>query len=299
VRTGQIGYCGSSLGLYQSKFQQMPIRLGRKAKERARKLCSIWSRNLEELTRVLGYNLEANIFLYRISSEIFPLSDHPRHQEAWNEFLENADFSQCAGKVRQYLKEGGRITMHPKQFISLGNSKGVVRKKSIISLERKAEVMDLLGLPVSHFAPINIHLSNGRDGAKALNRFWSSLDKLSDRVRLRLVFENEDKDFWTWQNIAKCFPDFPITLDSHHRLINNEGEDLECAVEETQCSWGKNLPIRHISDGEKGPHDRGHHSWVQGIPKEFLYRGRPNADIEVEAKMKDLAVLYLKAKYQI
>jgi UV DNA damage endonuclease len=166
-------------------------------------------------------------------------------------------------------------------------------------LEHQSEVMSRLGLPPGHIAPVNIHLASGREGERALKRINSSLAALSDSARSRLVFENEDKDFWTWQNISRHFPDFPITLDSHHHLINNEGESLAEAATATAESWGDAMPVRHISDGAKSETDRDHHDWVREIPGEFLLKNRPSTDIEVEAKMKDLSVLYLKAKYKI
>jgi UV DNA damage endonuclease len=286
------------LGVHRSKFKTAAVSsLPVKRKECAKMLAALWRHNLAELVKVLDYNIETGILLYRVSSEIFPLASHPRHRESWAAFLAAVDLSPCTSLVEKYLELGGRLTMHPKRFISLGSSSKAVRKKSVENLEIRSEILDLLGLPAGHFAPINIHLSNGRDGERALKRFYASLDRLSDRVRARLVFENEDKDYWTWQNILRHFPDFPVTLDSHHHQINNKGESLAEAVEGTGGSWGRCMPLRHLSDGDKGPHDRAHHEWVREIPVEFLRQGSPASDIEIEAKMKDMAVLFLKAKY--
>lgn len=298
-REGQIGYCCVSLGRYRSRFRTTTLTaVVKKRKEGVKRLREIWRHNLDELGRVLTYNTEANIFLYRISSDLFPLADHPRYKKIWDSFVAGTDLSPWTGQVRQYLEKGGRVTMHPGQFVSLGSPSKRVRKNSIANLELHGEIMDLLGLPATHFAPINIHLSNGRDGEKNLGRFQDSLDRLSDSSRCRLVFENEDKAFWTWQNITRCFPDYPVTLDSHHHRINNLGEDLTEAADGTAGTWGRFLPVRHISEGAGGEYDRSHHDWVGSVPDAFLSDEKPSTDIEVEAKMKDLAALHLKAKHR-
>lgn len=298
-RRGQIGYCCISLGLYRSKFRTTTLTSVRKRRRAGElKLLEIWRHNLDELGRVIDYNLKANILLYRISSDLFPIADHPQYRKVWDRFVERIDISPWANKIQQYLREGGRLSMHPGQFVSLGSSTKEVRKNSIDNLEIHSEIMDLLGLPQSHFAPINIHLSCGRDEDKNLGRFYGSFEKLSDGVRRRLVFENEDKSFWTWQNITRCFPDYPVTLDSLHHRINNCEEDLAEAAEVTRATWGGIAPIRHVSEGMKGDKDRAHHDWVQSIPDAFLIGGKPSGDIEVEAKMKDLAAIFLKAKYK-
>jgi UV DNA damage endonuclease len=120
---------------------------------------------------------------------------------------------------------------------------------------------------------------------------------MDSSLRRRLVFENEDKSFWTWQNIRESFPELPITLDAHHHLINNHGESLEEAFEETRESWGKVLPVVHIAAGKRGLLDRDHHDWVEEIPSAFVSGKNLLADVEVEAGRRDMVVLYLKAKY--
>jgi UV DNA damage endonuclease len=298
-KIGRIGYCCLSLGLYKSKFRGTTLTFVKKnLKEGRRRLREIWRHNLEELARVLDYNMEAGIWLYRMSSDLFPLADHKEFKMDWMGFIENTDFLPYKSKIRGYLAMGGRLTMHPGQFVSLASPSEVVVNNSIANLEVHGQVMDFLGLPSSHFSPINIHLSSGGAGGRNVNQFRVALDKLSSGVRERLVFENEDKSFWTWQKITSFFPEFPVTLDSHHHRINNEGESLAVAVEATAKTWKGVIPVRHVSEGATAPDDRSHHEWVKTIPSEFFSDGGLSGDVEVEAKMKDLATLFLKSKYQ-
>lgn len=297
-RRGQLGYCSASLGQARSRFRGIsPGSLGRKRKEAEARLRSIWRHNLSELCRVLDYNIETGILLYRISNELFPMAGLGRMRDVWDAFAGSSDSAAAAWKVRQYLSVGGRLTLHPKTTISIGSASKAVRKQSIADLDAHGRALDLLNLPRTHFAPINIHLGGGRAGGKNLGRIQASLEELTGGARERLVFENEDKAFWTWQNIASQLPGFPVTLDSHHHRINNQGESLREAADSTYETWGDNLPVRHVAEGARGEFDRVHHDWVATLPQAFLFKGRPATDIEIEARMKDLAVLHLKAKY--
>ena len=111
------------------------------------------------------------------------------------------------------------------------------------------------------------------------------------------MFENEDKSFWTWQKIKNYFYNFPITLDFHHRNINNEGETEKYAFEACAETWRETTPLMHISEGKKGPLDRSHHDWVTTLPEALLAK-EISVDLEIEAKKKDLATLFLKNKYK-
>lgn len=299
-RNAAIGYCCNSLGQYVSKFKTISLAAcSKKQKEGVAKLRKVWRHNLNELAGILRYNMVSNIRLFRMSNNLFPLSDHSKFRSAWEQFIEKTDLSSTRKEIRRYLEFGGRITVHPGQFVSLGSPNKAIRKQSITHLDSQGRILDILGLPRTHFTPINIHLAGGREGRKNLQYFISSLEKVSNSVKKRLVFENEDKDFWTWQNISDCFDDFPITLDVHHHEINNMGESLTEAIEAARSTWGNILPVVHLSEGAKGPLDRAHHDWVSEIPPALLSNGQPLVDIELEAKKKDLALLWLKAKYRL
>ena len=299
-RSPSLGYCCISLGKHRSEFHSTTLTSCKKDKKKAApKLIKIWRSNLEELIKVLDYNISANIWLFRISSNLFPLADHSAFRAVWNEFTTPENFIHAKAKACAFVRFGGRLTMHPGQFVSLGSPKSSVRMASMENLEHHGEVLDLLGMPENHDSPINIHLSNGVENVKLMDNFRDSLDQLSPAVRNRLVFENEDKAYWTWQRIIENFPDYPVTLDAHHHRINNLGDTLEEAVRETSKTW-QTTPVAHLSEGAEHDMDRTHHGWVQEIPYEFMVSETNLAfDVELEAKQKDLAVLYLKSKYRI
>lgn len=294
----RLGYCCISLGKFESAFKTVTLtRTKALSKSEAKeKLFKTWTSNLWELSKVLEYNMDAGIHLYRISSDLFPLADHEDFEELWKEFSQvKQNWNTARYWANEFIDNGGRLCAHPGQFVSLGSPSKKVRKNSINNLELHAHVFDCLSFPQDLNFSLNIHLSNGKDNIKNLSFFEESLNALSDGVRNRLVFENEDKSFWTWQKIRKYFPAFPVTLDFHHRNLNNEEESELEAFDNCVESWGTIRPMMHISDGRDNPMDRSHHDWVSELPKVAL---EPNGvDLEIEAKKKDLAVLFLKSKY--
>lgn len=293
-RAPALGYCRVSVGPRPQKLSPAPRPSRRKI---GGKIERIWAQNAGRMSAVIEYNMSTQFRLFRLPSDLFPLLDDPRVSDLWEKFSSEASMLRLRDKVGQYVSGGGRITVHPPPSVSLGSPTKAVRKKSMEVLIAQSRVLDSLGLPASPFAPINIHPSNGREGIRSLKRFYTSIDQMDSSLRRRLVFENEDKSFWTWQNIRESFPELPITLDAHHHLINNHGESLEEAFEETRESWGKVLPVVHIAAGKRGLLDRDHHDWVEEIPSAFVSGKNLLADVEVEAGRRDMVVLYLKAKY--
>lgn len=286
-----------SLGEYKSAFKTITLSNAQKLKADAdTKIVRLWEENLEELIRVIDYNIQIGVPLYRLSSNLFPLGDHENYKHLWRAFLENSKhWKKVKTKIKNFLALGGRLGAHPSQFVSLGCDKQQTRDNSRANLEFHAQMFNVLELPESPEASLNIHLSSGSKGELYLPYFMEALKKLSFSVTSRLVFETEDKGHWTWQAIRKCFPQYPITLDFHHWRINNLGENLDEAFDACVASWRGRRPLMHISEGRSKPTDRAHSDWVVKLPDQVL---NYPVDLEIEAKKKDLALLNLMTLYR-
>ncbi len=257
---------------------------------------SIVSHNFKLLSEVIEWNSLQGIRLFRISSDLVPFADHavfgrpwrrsrPHPHGWWNELVRP-----IRELVAETLKSGSRYSMHPAQFVSLGSPSAATRRSSSANLEFHGALMDDLGLPRSYAAPINIHVSNGTRGPLVSPLVRQSIASLSESVRTRLVFENEQSGYWTPSRLAREFPRVPVTLDYHHLLLN---PDPEWSLEEIEGyitqQWNPHRPISHWSEGRNHPLDHSHSEYVQTIPAtEF--------DIELEAKAKDLAVLSIQRR---
>lgn len=283
----KYGYCCINLSI-KSKFRKTTVTwLKRNPRLVQDKLFEVYEHNLDELYRVITWNIRNNILLYRISSDLIPVADHQEFHQHWTEFKKIYNNSKLVDKIREYLNFGGRFTIHPSEYISLGSQRQIVVDNSISNLVYHGDLLDYLGLPNSYECPINIHLSNGKNIEAAASVAKHSLTRLPDNVMSRLVFENEDRGDWRWQNISRHFPEVPITLDFHHWNINNENEEIHEVVEKTCLTWKGFSPVYHHSEGRTATLDRSHSDFIENHP--------PVVDcwVEIEAKQKDLAVLKL------
>jgi UV DNA damage endonuclease len=257
------------------------------------RLLGLYESNLAELGYVLLWCRMSKVKLYRISSDLFPLADHDIGQEAWEIFKNSPRaWKDVRREVEYFLGVGGRLTSHPSQYVSIGSEKPEVRENSIRNLNHHGEVFDLLGLPQSPFAATNIHLNNGstNDLDRFVERAMDSISKLDKGIRSRLTFENEDRGCWRVENILRHFPGFPIVFDTLHHKINHcpDWVDLDQCIEATLTTWGNCDPLTHHSEGRDSPTDRKHSDYITALPdySNFIR----NVDIEVEAKMKNLAI---------
>jgi UV DNA damage endonuclease len=219
---------------------------------------------------------------------LVPFADHEKWGYLWDNWRNTIENQGLIVPLRELLKRyvglGGRLTIHPGQFVSIGSVKEDVRNNSIKNLEYHGQLLDLLGLPQNYNCPINIHASNGsKDCNEIANNIKNSIQLLSNSVNSRLVFENEQHGCWTPTNLRELFPQIPITFDYHHFRLNDGGISLDEAVRITSASWPNNDPIQHYSEGRDNPDDPAHSDYIRILP-ESQY------DIEVEAKAKDLAV---------
>ena len=288
VIKNRLGVCCITLG-HKSDFKTLQLNRTKDLANKEEKIFGVYKHNLAELYRVLTYLSSKNIRHYRISSNMFPLADHPDFSHYWDKFCSNESYWHYAKiAVSKYLDNNGRLSTHPDQFCIISSGKDDVNSNGVRNLEYHAKMFDMLGIPQSHFCPINIHVSNGNSPEIAIRKVDHNLTRLSDSVMKRLVFETEDKSFWKYQNLHKYFPNIPITLDYHHRLINNDGEDEQVAHDVCVSTWKDVTPLFHHSEGKAHSLDRAHADYINKLP-ECSY----DVDIEIEAKQKDLAVLKL------
>jgi UV DNA damage endonuclease len=245
--------------------------------------------NFELLAKIIEWNIKNNIFLYRISSDLIPFADHDHWGQLWREALRSEWMAEASSPARQVLTKyrtlGGRLTIHPGQFVSISSPNSETRRKSLANLEYHGQLLDYLGLPESVECPINIHISNGTKGEQVVNYVNESLAIMSNSVRNRIVFENEQHGYWKPSNIRKHFRNVPITLDYHHLSINPDNEfTLDEIIKFTRDSWPNIDPVQHYSEGRAHALDTAHSDYVQSIPDQPY-------DIEIEAKQKELSVM--------
>ncbi len=285
----RTGYCCINLSM-DEKFRTMTLAWANRNKkeEVLNKWKDIIKHNFSLLYKIIEWNIHNKVYLYRISSDLVPFADHDKWGWMWDEWRGTIDNQGLIIPIRELIQRytglGGRLTIHPGQFVSIGSVKEEVRNNSIKNLEYHGQLLDLLGLPQNYNCPINIHASNGsKDCNEIANNIKNSIRLLSKSVNSRLVFENEQYGCWHPQNLRKLFPEIPITFDYHHFRLNDGGITLDEAIRITSESWPNNDPVQHYSEGRANPDDPAHSDYIRILPQSKF-------DIEVEAKAKDLAI---------
>lgn len=252
--------------------------------------------NCRDLARIIQWNYENGIHLFRVSSKIFPWSGQ-YELEALPDFEEISSALASAGDLARTY--GQRLTNHPPHFIKLASTDEEVRLRSIADLEIQARVFDLMGFLPSHWNKINIHVG-GRYGSKprTLERFAQTFDSLSESVRHRLAVENDDRP--NSYSVTDLLPlhtatGIPITFDFHHHQFCPGGQTQQEAFEMAISTWPSGIrPVVHWSEMPECPerqrtHPHAHSAFVYGPI--HLYGREAEVDVMIESKAKEVALL--------
>ena len=253
-------------------------------------------KNSRDLLRVIEWNKQNGIGMYRMSSDIFPwcseyeLKDLPDYEEICEIFI-NIGILAKESKIR--------LTFHPSPYAVLASHNPNVVKKAVKEISQHAEMMDLLGLPQDHNSPINIHVnSSNPDKKTAAERFCENFSLLPDSAKTRLVVEVDDKrsQFTSTDLYEMVYKKIgvPITFDYLHNYCNPpEGLSEKESLEVCLSTWPEGiLAITHYSDSKKLFEDEtsklnAHTDWIWQTPETYGH----NFYTEFEVKKKDLAVL--------
>lgn len=217
----------------------------------------LFLQNSLDLQKILHWNLKHNIKFFRVSSQIvswaseYPLPSLPGYSEIEEVLFDCGLFAE---------EHGIRITTHPDHFVKLASPKEDVVANAIRDLEIHGEIFDLLCLPRSPYAKINIHVGAAYgDKPFALDNFCRNFDRLPDSVKSRLTVENDDrpslysvKDLY--ESVYKRLGT-PIVFDYHHHKFNTGGLSEQEALELAMSTWGDVKPVVHYSQSRSIEHN--------------------------------------------
>lgn len=263
------------------------LRLATVEAEGTAKIKELTLKNMQTTLEIIQWNIENNIFFYRASSSMIPLSTHPVNDWIW---WEDPDFLAIAEQIRLLVEASQmRVSMHPGQYTVLNSPKPEVVKKSIEDLEYHDRLIQLLG-----GNDLILHTGGAygdKESAKA--RFAENYLNLSNSIKRRLRLENDDKTFTVRDvlDVSKMCG-VPVCFDIHHHNCNNDGKPVDFA--EILATWeGFGIPKIHISTGKEGFTDLRHHELVSeaDFNELLLLLGDTDADIMFEAKLKEQAIL--------
>jgi len=251
--------------------------------------------NTRDLVEIIKWNEQQGIKLFRITSNLFPWSSEYQ-LSSMPHFAPISNLLKGIGVlVSNY---GQRITSHPGPFNVLVSPNEKVVLNSITDLSLHGEVFDLMGLSRTPYNVINIHC-NGVYGDKvsAMDRFCRNFDRLPDSVKTRLTVENDDKaSMYSVKDLMYIHKQIgiPIVFDYHHHKFCTGDLSEREALEMAMSTWPKGIkPVVHYSESAIGKMPQAHSDYIFDKINTYGY----DLDIEVEAKMKELAVLTYLNKY--
>ena len=254
--------------------------------------------NCKDLDTIVRWNKANGFDFFRTSSDIFPWAS----EYSLTSLPDYDKIEEILFNTGVFVEENGmRITSHPGPFNKLTSPREQVILNTIKDLETHGELFDLLCLPRSPYAKINIHVGAHYNNRRmALDNFCKNFERLSDSVRYRLTVENDDKAslYSTKELYDEVFSRIgtPIVHDYHHHGFCTGELSQKDAVILAASTWGDVIPVMHYSESRRDE---------QGDPKlkpqahsDYVYNKIDtygvDIDIMVEAKMKELAVLRYK-----
>jgi UV DNA damage endonuclease len=261
--------------------------------------------NLQGLKQILEWNLENDILLYRMSSDMFPwVTEYELH-----ELPNYSEVKAVCEDIGSFAKQHGmRLSFHPGPFNVLGSNNSNTVNKTVNELTKHGDVMDLMGLDRSHQCPINIHVSATKPDKQVIcDNFCRNFELLPETVSSRLTVENDDKlSQYSPQDLYDLVHSrigIPITFDQFHfecardPNIEYSPDVLQEALELCLSTWDVK-PLTHHSSTRVREDDKARYTAHADYIYEPIQSFGHDFDTDIEAKAKDLAVLRYKEQFE-
>lgn len=294
-----IGYACIHMGLREKGiFTNRTMRKATLEEKGHDYLSEIIIQNLKDMKTILETNESNEIRFFRMSSEIFPFYSHPVLGYDIESLPESNIILSLLKDIGDYAtKHNHRLTTHPGPFNVLASRNQNVVDKTILDLECHSRIFDLMGLEPSVYNKINIHVGGAYgEPVKALERFCSNFELLSENCKLRLTVENDDRESLysvkslyegVYQKIG-----IPIVFDYHHHRFKSGGLSEQEALELALTTWPKDIiPVVHYSESKtlhagEGRETPAHSDLVYGPMNHY----HNSIDVMIEAKHKEKAI---------
>ena len=251
--------------------------------------------NVRDLYKILEWNLENDIYFYRLSSDMIPWASEYEMEELPDYNLILA----AAMKAGNFAREHGmRLTSHPGPFNKLASPKERVFQLTYKDLKVHGDLFDMIGLPRTPYAKLNIHVGAAYgDKPMALDNFCRNFERLPENVRSRLTVENDDKTslystLELYEGVYKRIG-IPIVFDYHHHMLHPGGQTEQEALELALSTWGDVKPVVHYAESRSVEQNnpkikpQAHSDMIRNPFDDY----GNEFDVMIEAKHKELALL--------
>jgi len=249
--------------------------------------------NLSCLLQILQFNRAHGILFFRITSDLIPFASHPVCTLPWQEIYREKFFETGA-----FIKTHGmRISTHPDQFTLINSIDEGVFERSVAELAYHCDLFDTMELGSD--AKIQVHVGGVYgDRGSSMTRFVERFKTLDDRVRRRLVIENDDRSY----PVADCLElsartGVPLLFDSFHHHLLNRGESLPDALNACASTWKEadGIPMADYSSQEPGKRAGSHAETLDPADFKAFLRSSAMQDFDLMLEIKDKEKSALKA----
>lgn len=248
-----------------------------------------FEQNLRDLWRMLKWNVEQGIALFRIGQHLIPFASHPNFPYDWHRA-----HAEALREVGNFAREHRlRLSMHPGQYVNVGSPRPDVVERSLAELRYSAMVLEALELPDS---VLIVHLGGAYEGHEATGR--RIVHHLSgEKQVLRWLALEHDERLWSLRKVLPIAEQLGVAVivDNLHHRLNPDGFTLNEAVLAGIDTWGRRRPKLHLSSQDNNKRAGAHAAGIHPEDLTELLEALDGVvpDIMVEAKDKELAVLPL------
>lgn len=286
----RFGYACINLSVYEG-FTSCILRTAQqKGLPHIRNL-TLW--NLRKVVQIIKWNIERDMPLYRLSSDLVPFGSHPM-LDGWDWWNDPLVIEICKEGRDLVKRNNQRITIHPGQFNNLSSPRKEVITSTTRDLVHQTRLLELFG-----GEDMILHLGGVHGNKKESNqRFVSHFKQLPQTIQANLRIENDDKSY----NIADVFETceklgcIPM-YDYHHDICLPSLSVSEIREGLVKYWRGKRMKF-HLSSGKTSRRDNKHSDYISVETWKRFYNdfGDWDLDVMLEAKKKNLAVFDLKTK---
>lgn len=250
--------------------------------------------NLTNTTRLLWHNLAEGIKLYRFSSQLIPLANHPSGQIWDYTRVLSGELTKIGEIVR---KNDLRVSSHPGQYTVINTANEKTFRNAVNDLVYHDTVLTAMGLDEN--AVMVVHVGGVyNDKEASLQRFITNFRRLPESVQRRIVIENDDTSYSVKDVLRLCETlKRPMVLDVHHHNCYQQGEELAEYLPRIFATWEglRRPPKIHFSSPKSAKDRLSHADYIDaGAFMDFLeIAGDYTFDVMIEAKKQDGAVMKL------
>lgn len=313
----RLGYCCINLSVNDDKKKKDQLSVNRSMTKSTflQKGLSYVSelviKNLDDTKSIIEWNIKNGIEVYRMSSDSFPMMTVPHKNELGEdkigyEFNELPNYELIKLKLKEIgklvIESGIRVGYHPGPFNVLGSVNDSVVDKTIIELNKHAEILDLMGLPSNNYYYINIHIGNSKPSkSESMSKFCLNFNRLSESCKKRLTVENDDKEsMFSVKDLYEGIYEkigIPIVFDYHHHEFGPKDQSEEEALKMALSTWVDERPLLHKSSSrtieDSTATKTSHADYIYEKVNTYGF----DFDLELECKMKDKALFDYISKF--